>query len=214
MPTPQRQRRREAFGAIRPPAIRTVLRTGPVSQIALVTTFLTTLFLPVAVAVGVGIAVSLLLQLNAEALDLRVVELRRLPDGRLAESRVPIELAHRHITVLNVYGSLYYAGAPTLHARLPDPAGLDHPVVIIRLRGRTAVGSTSIDVLSDYAKRLEGARGRLYLTGVDGPLVEQFRHSGRLGPEAGVVVFPSAPILGASSEAAYRDGEAWLATQS
>ena len=51
------------------------LRTGPSSTVAMVATFLATLFLPIAAAVGIGVALSLLLQLNREALDLRVVEL-------------------------------------------------------------------------------------------------------------------------------------------
>ena len=50
--------------------IRMVTRTGASSVVAMVTTFLATLFLPIAAAVGIGVALSLLLQLNREALDL------------------------------------------------------------------------------------------------------------------------------------------------
>ena len=55
----------------------------------MVSTFLATLFLPVAAAVGIGVALSLLLQLNREAMDLAVVELVPLPDGRFAEEPAP-----------------------------------------------------------------------------------------------------------------------------
>ena len=51
--------------------------------------------------------------------------------------------------------SLYYAGARTLAARLPDPQGANAPVVVRRLRGRTALGVTSFKILSVYAKQLE-----------------------------------------------------------
>jgi hypothetical protein len=44
--------------------IATIWRTGLTSQIAILTTFAATLFLPVAAAVGIGVALSLLLQLN------------------------------------------------------------------------------------------------------------------------------------------------------
>jgi sulfate permease, SulP family len=202
-----------AVGSFRTQAIVTVFRTGPTSQIAITTTFLATLFLPVAAAVGIGIALSLLLQLNREALDLRVVELEPRPDGKYVEHPAPMQLESRHITVLDVYGSLYYAGARTLQARLPMTGAAERPVVILRLRGRTAVGSTSIVVLSDYAAQLTRANGRLYLTGVDPALLALLRRTGRLGEDAGVHVYASGPVLGESSAAAYRDAEAWLAAE-
>jgi sulfate permease, SulP family len=55
--------------------IRSIWRTGPGSQVAMITTFAATLLLPVAAAVGIGVALSLLLQLNRDAMDLTVVEL-------------------------------------------------------------------------------------------------------------------------------------------
>jgi sulfate permease, SulP family len=201
-----------AAASLRPQAVLMILRTGPVSQIALVATFLATLLLPVAEAVFVGVALSIILQLNREALDLRVIELELLDDGRFVDLGRPTELHSRRTTILDVYGSLYYAGARTLQANLPDPSGLDAPVVIIRMRGRTDLGSTSVVVLSEYARRLELAGGRLYLTGLDPTVVGQLRRTGRLDPEDNVRVFLADPILGESSRAAYRDAQAWLAS--
>ena len=79
-----------AFGSLRFTQVGTVWRSGLSSQIALVTTFLATLFLPVAAAVGIGVALSLLLQLNADAMDLRVVELRPRGDGRDGGTPCPV----------------------------------------------------------------------------------------------------------------------------
>lgn len=131
-----------AVGSIRPSRIRTILQSGPSSQIALATTFVATLFLPVTAAVGIGVALSLLLQLNQEAIDLSVVELVPGSDGALREQPAPRALADGQIVVLDVYGSLFYAGARTLQARLPDPGGAVNPEVILRLRGRTTLGAT------------------------------------------------------------------------
>ena len=110
-----------AIGSLRIREVQTVWLTGLSSQIALATTFLATLFLPVAAAVGIGVALSLLLQLNRGAMDLRVVELRKREDGRFEERPAPSSLPDRAVTVLDVYGSLLYAGARTLEARLPNP---------------------------------------------------------------------------------------------
>jgi SulP family sulfate permease len=197
-----------AVGSLRFGEVATILRTGLTSRIAVVTTFAATLFLPVAAAVGIGVALSLLLQLNTEAMDLRVVELRRREDGRFEERPAPSALTSNHVTILDVYGSLLYAGTRTLQARLPDPAGAEAPVVILRLRGRTSLGSTFIKLVGDYADRLDDVGGRLYLSGLQPHLTEQLDRTGTIqGP---VRTFEATAVVGESTRAAYRDAEAWL----
>jgi SulP family sulfate permease len=199
------------FRAIRPAEITTILRAGRTSQVALVTTFAATLFLPVAAAVGIGIALSLLLQLNQEAVDLTVVEL--IPDGERTwtERPAPKTLASNQVTVLDVYGSLFYAGARTLQARLPDPAGAEAPVVVLRLRGRTSLGSTFTVVVTDYAGSLARVGGRLYLSGLDHDMAERLQHSA--GADV-VRAYKATAAVGESTSAAYLDGTAWLVKHS
>ena len=52
--------------------------------------------------------------------------------------------------MLDVYGSLFYAGSRTLQAHLPDPTGSSRRVVL-RLRGRTTLGATFFTVVCRYA---------------------------------------------------------------
>ena len=119
----------------------------------MVATFAATMAFPVQVAVGIGVAVSLLLQLNREAMDLRVVERVATPEG-IAERDAPKTLRSEEVTVLSVHGSLFFAGARTLAARLPDPGTAVRPVVVLRLRGRMQLGATAMMTLGSYAKRL------------------------------------------------------------
>jgi SulP family sulfate permease len=174
-----------------------------------VTTFLATLFLPVAAAVGIGVALSLLLQLNQEAMDLAVVQLVPMPDGRFAERPAPHRL-DPGVTILDVYGSLLYAGARTLQARLPNPAGVDRPVVVLRLRGRTSLGATFLLVMTNYARQLANAGGRLYLSGVDPELVEWFRKTRRVRADGPVRIVEASEIIGNSTTEALRDAQTWL----
>jgi len=197
-----------AVGSLRFGEIATILRTGLTSRIAVVTTFAATLFLPVAAAVGIGVALSLLLQLNTEAMDLKVVELLPREDGRFEEHRAPSTLTSDHVTILDVYGSLLYAGTRTLQARLPDPAEAKAPVVILRLRGRTSLGSTFIKLVGDYADRLDDVGGRLYLSGLQPALTERLDRTGTI--EGPVRAFEATPVVGESTQAAYLDAEAWL----
>jgi SulP family sulfate permease len=198
-----------AVGSIRPDRIATIWRTSAISKVAFASTFLSTLFLSVPEAVGVGLAISLLLQLNQEALDLRLVELTVDDQGRLIEQPAPERLASNTVTALDVYGSLFYAGARTLQIRLPDPADAVSAVVILRLRGRTMLGATSFSVLAGYAERLAAGGGRMYLSGVDSALAEQIDRSGRFELDGPMRVYEAEPVIGASTAHALHDAETW-----
>jgi SulP family sulfate permease len=154
------------------------------------------------------VALSLLLQLNTEAMDLVVVELVPLGAGRFEEHPPPPALTSHHVTILDVYGSLLYAGTRTLAARLPSPGGTQSPVVVLRLRGRTSLGATFVKVVTEYADRLAGSGGRLYLSGLEPSLIELLDRTGHIdGP---VHAFEATPVVGESTQAAYLDAQTWL----
>jgi SulP family sulfate permease len=198
-----------AWGSLRPREVASIWRTGPNAQIALVATFAATLLLPVAAAVGLGVVISLLLQLNQEAIDLTVVELVTDDEGRFVEAPAPARLRSDAVTVLDVYGSLFYAGARTLQARLPDPTGSHHAAVVLRLRGRTSLGATFFAVVDGYADRLGKAGGRLYLTGLD-PALERRLAAPSPDPLTGSArLYPAEPVVGASTLAALQDARTW-----
>lgn len=200
-----------AIGAIRPTTIELTFRTGWVSQIALVTTFVSTLLLPVAAAVGIGVALSLILQANREALDLTIVRLVPHEDGTIEVAPAPRALEPDTVTVLDVYGSLLFAGARTLEVRLPDPSGGRRSAVVIRLRGRTTLSSTAIQVLGHYAVMLEREGGRLFLSGLEPELIRSLDRMGHpldaFGP---IELVPAQKVLGASSRGAYERAKAWV----
>ena len=56
------------------------------------------------------------------------------------------------IAVLHVWGSRFFSGAYTLQDRLPEVGDVQGAVVILRLRGRSQIGSTFIQVLERYAQ--------------------------------------------------------------
>ncbi|TCC07809.1 SulP family inorganic anion transporter [Kribbella soli] len=198
-----------AVKSLKPGELATILRTGPTSQIAVVTTFCATLFLPVSAAVGIGVSLSLLLQLNQEAMDLKIVQLTPINGGRWTEQPAPASLPSHQATVLDVYGSLLYAGSRTLRVKLPDPAGTEAPTVVLRLRGRTAVGATFVKIVDDYAAALETVGGRLYLSGVDPTLAELLRRTDRPDGSDPIGVYEATELVGESTEQALREAEAW-----
>lgn len=201
------------IGAIRPREIVGVAHAGKISSVAMTATFVAVLLLPVAQAVGIGVIASLLLQLNQEALDLRVVRIRRDRQGRLVETRPPRTVAPGDVVVLQAYGSLFYAGARTLQRHLPDPArdaeaGTGEPphgpVVILRLRGRTTLGATFLKVIGDYAHTLDDAGGTLYLSGIDPKLATTWSRDGTARTLAGIHIREATPHVGESTADALR----------
>ncbi|MEV5650166.1 SulP family inorganic anion transporter [Nocardia sp. NPDC052254] len=198
-----------AVGSFRVGDIVAIWSSGRTSRIALLTTFLGTLLLPVTEAVGVGVALSLLLQLNQEAMDLKVVRLR-VDDGRLVEADLPKQLHDNEIAIIDVYGSMFFAGSRTLQARLPDPAHAHHPVVILRIRGRTTLGATFFAVLADYAQRLDERDGHLYLSGVDRQIRDHWT-PGRLAAQGlSLDFFPATDTIGESTLTAYAQAKVRL----
>jgi SulP family sulfate permease len=152
----------------------------------------------------------MLLQLNQEALDLKLVELYRTPQGAMAERPAPSSLRSGEVVVLDIYGSLFYAGARTLEARLPDPAGTHSPAVVLRLRGRTTLGATSFEVLAKYAERLHAVHGRLVLSGLDASVVEQLRRYRRGSLDGTVEVLPATDVLMESTILGLDRATSWL----
>jgi SulP family sulfate permease len=162
-------------------------------------------------AVGIGVGLSLVLQLNREALDLRVARLRMQPDGTITEEPAPDHLESREVTVLDAYGSLLFAGARTLEVRLPDPADAQRPAVVLRLRGRPTLSTTALEVLGRYATRLMSVDGRLYLSGVDEAVAERIRRASPIDVLGSVEIEKATNVLGESSRAAYERARDWIA---
>jgi SulP family sulfate permease len=191
-----------------------IWRTGTATKIIAAATFGATLFLPIQAAVGIGVALSALVYLNRAATDVRIVRLVVRPDGRLEERTPQTVLPGGAVTVLNVYGSVFYAGARTLEEQLPRPDGAGRPVVVLRLRGHTKIGATFVDLLARYAAELERAGGRLYLAGVDPGVRELVIRTGKVSAKTAERIFEATPIVGESTERALAAGQTWLITPS
>jgi SulP family sulfate permease len=199
-----------SLSTIKPSEAISIWNTGWSSRLAIVSTFLSTLFLPIQAAVGLGVVLSALLYLNESSTDISVVELVKRPDGRIEEHKPPKQLPSSQVTVLHIYGHLFYAGARTLERLLPAPQGAQSPVVILRLRGHTTVGATLIEVLASYAGELQAVNGRLYLSGISTGAYDQIVRTGKLRLTGPVRAYEATPIVGQSTHEAVADARTWL----
>lgn len=196
--------------SIKPGDITAVWRAGWPSQLAAATTFASTLLLPIQAAVAIGVVLAAFIYVSSSSTDISVVQQTRRDDGSIEERSRPDQLPSRSITVLDVYGNLFYAGARTMERQLPKAAGAEQPVVLLRLRGRASLGATLVDVLGAYAEQIRDAGGRLYLTGLSEAALDHLVRSGRFKPSEGVRAYEATHTLGESTERAYADADAWL----
>jgi SulP family sulfate permease len=203
-----------SVSTIKPSEALSIWNTGWPSRLASITTFLSTLFLPIQAAVGFGVVLSALLYVNQSSTDISVVELVKRDDGLIEEHKPPKQLSSNKVTVLDVYGYLFYAGARTLERLLPKPNGAQNPVVVLRLRGRTNIGATLVEVLANYADKLEAAHGRLYLTGIGEGAYEQLVRTGKLRLTGPVRAYEATSVRGQSTREAVDDARTWLVGKS
>ncbi len=174
------------FQGLRLPQAVTIWNTGRVSTAVMTITFVATLFVPLQYAVLLGIAISILLYVFNQSNKVVMTQWILQPEGFPIEQPAPKQLEGRQLTLLHIYGSLFFAAAKNLEEMLPRVGGVTHAVVAINMRGKSEIGSTFVTVLQRYARELQAHDSKLMLVGVDGPLYNQLAKTGALaliGPE-------------------------------
>jgi SulP family sulfate permease len=150
--------------------------------------------------------------MNSSATDVTVVQLTETEPGKIKRGKAPATLPSNVVTVLDIFGSLFYAGARTLEHLLPPVGDATAPVVVLRMHGRATVGATLVDVLAKYAAQLQKAGGRLYLSGVDPAMYDQLKRTGKVTAEGPVGVYVATDVVGESTHQAIADAQSWLLT--
>jgi SulP family sulfate permease len=197
--------------ALNLPAVEVVWNTSVPSRAIMGVTFIAMMIVPVQYAVLLGVALSFVQHVYSASLDIRVVELDLTAQGGVAETPAPKVLPSNKVTALDIYGSVFYAGADVIAQLLPEALGATRAVGILRLRGRTDVGSTFLGILARYQDEIVAGGGRLMLSGVGPELRDQLERTGMLARLGEENIFLAQPVLTASMREAVDAGNAWLA---
>ena len=195
-------------------AIQTVWHTNTVARTIMVLTFASTLIMPLQYAVFLGVVISILLFVFQQSNTIRVVEWDASKTGWPVERPVPEKLESNQVTVLFVYGNLFYAAADVFEKSLPAVEGTQRPVVILLLRGYDDIGSTVIGVLHRYTESLQAQGGKLILAGISPALRDQLQRTGMLSLIGEQNLFPATDSIGESGNIALQAARDWLADTS
>lgn len=199
------------YRTIKPADLVSLWKTGSLQKIVLTVTFALTMVIPLqyAVLVGVGLSAALhvIRQSNQVTVRRRVLE----PDGQLVEVDPPVEIAADDVIVLQPYGSLFFAAAPIFEAALPAVAPTStNAVVILRLRGRSDLGTTFMDVLFRYGEALAAVDSKLMIVSADQRIIEQLDVTGITDLIGTENIYAGDERVGATVERAYADAVTWI----
>jgi SulP family sulfate permease len=196
---------------VKPADLETVWRVGTVQKVVLVTTFSLTMMIPLQFAVMVGVGLSVVLHVVRQSNAVTIRRWTHDGEGRVIESDPPPRLPANEVVVLQPYGSLFFAAASTFEAALPAVRDDSrNTVVILRLRGRSDLGTTFIDVLQRYAGTLASVDSKLVIVGVDERVRAQLAVTGVTETIGAANIYDSSPRLGEAVTRAYEDALAWV----
>ena len=201
------------FKTLKPVNVKMVWYTGIMPRAVMVITFLGTLVMPLQYAVFMGVAISILLQIGRQADNVKLVELVRGESEMPVEQPPPKHLSDSTMTVLYVYGSLFYAAAKTLEEVLPEIGNARRPVVIFALRGHDELGSTMMGVFQRYARSVYANDGLVMFAGVSEHVRKQMERTGLLNLVGAENVFLENKQWGIAAYDAIAAAEEWLAKQ-
>ncbi len=199
------------YRTIKPEDLQSVWKTGPAQKAVLVTTFALTMLIPLQYAVLAGVGLSVVLHVVRQSNQVTVKRWRLDQEGNLIETDPPAQLPPNEVVALQPYGSLFFAAAPELESRLSAPTDASrNSVVILRLRGRTDLGTTFMDVLHRYSQALTACGSKLVIVSASERIQEQLRVAGiadLIGPGN---IYPGDERVGATLKRAYADALTWI----
>ncbi|WP_455369435.1 SulP family inorganic anion transporter [[Eubacterium] cellulosolvens] len=185
-------------------------KTHIYGRVAMVITFILTLTTDIIYAFMLGILISLGLYIYQSSLDFHVKELVQIEGFRFKEQITQKEFPSNKVTILNLYGSQYFAAIETMEKKLPSTKDVKNAVIIFADRSTQQTNNTFITWLQRYAKKLHTSGNRLILAEIHPNVREQLEKTEALKIIGEENVFISQPIIGASIFDAIAEANDWL----
>ena len=199
------------FRTIKPADLQSVWKTGNVQKAVLTTTFALTMVIPLQYSVIIGVGLSVILHVVRQSNQVTIKRWLIDSQGDFIETEPPAELSANEVVVLQPYGSLFFAAAPVFEAELPAVTDASrHSVVLVRLRGRSDLGTTFMDVLNRYARSLAAAGSKLMIVSAGERIREQLDVTGIAELIGADNIYTGDERIGATVKRAYADALVWV----
>jgi len=193
--------------------IMLVLRTAPMSAVAMVITFLATTELPLHQAIVIGAITSLLLYCVQASKSATLIALTPSADGGWDRAPVPEACPSKEVTVLHYAGVGLFAEVPRIDELWPKVSDSDNAVVVLSMGTLPDVPSSKvIRAVRKWATDLAANGGRMYIVGLSPAAAKVLERGGIgdvLGPDGMIVA--TTRLFGGLDEAVER-GRRWIAS--
>ncbi|MGN6219488.1 MAG: SulP family inorganic anion transporter [Microbacterium sp.] len=192
--------------AVKPSRVYSVIRSGPLPTVVMAVTFVLTLLIPLQFAVLTGVGLGIIMFVAQQSNRVRVRRVVFSDDGRMREIDPPHRVPPGEIVMLQPYGSLFFASAPTFERQLPavTPEST-RSIVIVRLRGTDEVGLAFVEVLRRYAHELRAVGSSLKLVVSEARVIQQLEAGGLRAEMGEANIYRGSEWVGAALRRAYDD---------
>ncbi len=198
-------------GTVKPSRVISVAKTGLVPLTVMTITLVLTMVIPLQYSVLVGVGISVILFVVQQSTRLVTKRMVFHDDGTVEEVEPPKDLPAHEVVVLQPYGAIFFATAPTLLEQIPAVTSTSrHSVVILRVRGIDDAGVTLIDVLQRYAVKLREVDSKLMIVTDNQRVIRQLRVTGATDAIGSDNVYSGTAFVGATVRRAYDDAVTWI----
>ncbi|MEO0964678.1 MAG: SulP family inorganic anion transporter [Planctomycetota bacterium] len=181
-----------AYGLIDWKHFLRLVKANPADGAVCLATFVATLFAPLQYAVFLGIALNLALYLRRAA-QLQMSEMVKPRGGPFVERplRVSDGSAAKEVMMVQLEGSLFFAGADELQDRLSDIERQGVRVVILRMKRTHSVDATVMAVLERFVESMQARGGHVVLCGLKETTLQRLDAYGLVARIGKANVFPT-----------------------
>jgi SulP family sulfate permease len=200
------------YRTVKPHDLISVWKTGHMQQVVMGVTFVLTMIIPLQNAVMAGVGISVILFVIRQSNQVTLKQWLVREDGVVIEQTPPDKVGAYEVIVLQPYGSLFFAAAAVFEDGLPDVDEESRgSVVILRLRGRSDMGTTFMEVLSRYGESLKLVGGKLVIVSGDDQLNKQLAVTGVTAVVGVRNIYASDERVGATVRRAHEEAVVWVA---
>jgi SulP family sulfate permease len=162
------------------------------------------------VAIFTGVILSLLMFTFESVKKVKAVELVLRDDGHWDTRPTPEELTSDEITVIQIYGNIYFADVYSADDLLPSYEQATNAVLIYSMRGRESIDLTTIEYIKKLSKKYNESGNRLMLCGVEENVLNQMKNGELIEAIGEENVIPIQPQIGGSIKLAYEAANRWI----
>ncbi|MGZ0712287.1 SulP family inorganic anion transporter (plasmid) [Coraliomargarita sp. W4R53] len=185
-----------------------VLRTSPMSSLAMIVTFVATTGLPLQQAIFLGAALSILLTAVTAAKQGRIILVTRDTAGNWRIGDPPDQLPSNQTTVLHYPGSVFFSEVNRLDQEWPDTSQTKNAALVVSMRGSGYIPSATF--LKSFDARIERLRAQgieVVLCGIPKHELDILTKTKSLDSLGAENIFPSSDVLLESLTEAYGRAE-------